>query len=653
MDGKTGWNNALVLMVSTPMTAVTCVMIFLVAIFAGWEYGRDSKVVKKELDRFSVDVDNLKRSVNLLEAWEAFQDEGIKQNDKTMRTQWRRYRGVVVDVEGVDKPTNVGGDCRLMSFVPPSEFFNEETLYSSQINRELYGAIPGILTGLGILYTFAGLASGIYLAMNGAEGGILGTEAAGMGELMVAVNELLSGAGLAFMTSIVGLIFSMSFNIWFVRSEKKLLNKIEEINQELEDRIPVLTEDHIRFQSLRRLTEQEKCLQTILPSVREDMESFRSAILTALEQNSVSVGESMKEALEGVKELVRRMNDDQAQLVTDSLKTIIEQMEANLTNVFEKMSGSFEHSSKAVRESVEMLDIVIAKLKSEIDAAGEAAKTQIQTIADDTSQISHRLLETLEKGVAEMNRSIEAAGEKAAKHMEALSEQITSIENAVRTGSEEVRKNIVDMEEASNRTKEIFVGLASHVEEVSRSLADVVKSLEEEGAQFEHTVSSLRTTLSVMSETANDIRQGKDSTDETLRTAIAEVQSVMTEATDALSEELKGMQRMLGDLSEQQAGLTERARELNEVMEKSVESLAVALERIQGSLASNLSAADDKLATAVRTMADGFGDSLEAQKHAVENLRQTAEILSRRLEKSKQGEKSEVKTQQNTAVGRE
>ena len=445
----------------------------------------------------------------------------------------------------------------------------------------------------------------------------------------------------------------MSFNIWFVRSEKKLLNKIEEINQELEDRIPVLTEDHIRFQSLRRLTEQEKCLQTILPSVREDMESFRSAILTALEQNSVSVGESMKEALEGVKELVRRMNDDQAQLVTDSLKTIIEQMEANLTNVFEKMSGSFEHSSKAVRESVEMLDIVIAKLKSEIDAAGEAAKTQIQTIADDTSQISHRLLETLEKGVAEMNRSIEAAGEKAAKHMEALSEQITSIENAVRTGSEEVRKNIVDMEEASNRTKEIFVGLASHVEEVSRSLADVVKSLEEEGAQFEHTVSSLRTTLSVMSETANDIRQGKDSTDETLRTAIAEVQSVMTEATDALSEELKGMQRMLGDLSEQQAGLTERARELNEVMEKSVESLAVALERIQGSLASNLSAADDKLATAVRTMADGFGDSLEAQKHAVENLRQTAEILSRRLEKSKQGEKSEVKTQQNTAVGRE
>lgn len=421
----------------------------------------------------------------------------------------------------------------------------------------------------------------------------------------------------------------------------------------LERCIPVLTDDYIRFQSLLKLTEQEKCLQTILPSLREDMESFRSAILTALEQNSVSVGGSLKEALEGVKELVRRMNDDQAQLVINSLKTIIEQMEANLTNVFEKMSDSFENSAKAVRASVEMLDVVIAKLKSEIDAAGEAAKTQIQTIAEDTTQISHGLLETLEKGVSEMNRSIEAAGEKAAQHMETLSQEITSIENAVRTGAVEVRKNIVEMEEASNRTKEIFVGLASHVEEVSRGLADVVKSLEEEGAQFEHTVSSLRTTLSVMSETANDIRLGKDATDETLRTAIAEVQAVMTEATDALSEELNGTQKMLRDLSEQQAGLTERARELNEVMERSVESLAVALERIQGSLASNLSTVDDKLATAVRTMADGFGDSLEAQNHAVENLRETAEILSRRLEKSKRGDKPEEKTQQNTQVGRE
>ena len=52
-------------------------------------------------------------------------------------------------------------------------------------------------------------------------------------------------------------------------------------------------------------------------------------------------------------------------------------------------------------------------------------------------------------------------------------------------------------------------------------------------------------------------------------------------------------------------------------------------------------------------MADGFGDSLEAQKHAVENLRETAEILSRRLEKSKRGDKPEEKTLQNTQVGRE
>ena len=270
MSEEFSLNNTLVLLVSTRMTFVTCVIIGVVAVYAAWRYWRDSTLVAKELDRFSEDVGNLEKAENVPSAWEVFLDEGLEKCDETMRAQWRRYQGVLVDMEGIARPTNVGADCRLMSFVAPSEFFNEETLYSSRINRELYGAIPGILTGLGILYTFAGLASGIYLAMNGAEGGILGTEAAGMGELMIAVNELLSGAGLAFMTSIVGLILSMTFNIWYVHREKDILNQIDQINQKLEECIPVLTEDFIRFQSLLKLTEQEKCLQTILPSVQGD-----------------------------------------------------------------------------------------------------------------------------------------------------------------------------------------------------------------------------------------------------------------------------------------------------------------------------------------------------------------------------------------------
>ena len=138
MNGEFSLNNLLVLLVSTMMTWVTCLLIIAVAIFAAWGYWRDSKRVKEELVRFSSDIDNLEKSGNVSSAWEAFLDVGFGQYDKTTQALWLRYQGVLVDVEGIARPNNVGADCRLMSFVAPSEFFNEETLYTSRINRELY-----------------------------------------------------------------------------------------------------------------------------------------------------------------------------------------------------------------------------------------------------------------------------------------------------------------------------------------------------------------------------------------------------------------------------------------------------------------------------------------------------------------------------------
>ena len=83
MNGEFSLNNLLVLLVSTTMTWVTCLLIIAVAIFAAWGYWRDSNMVKEELIRFSSDIDNLEKSGNVSSAWEAFLDDGLGQYDKT------------------------------------------------------------------------------------------------------------------------------------------------------------------------------------------------------------------------------------------------------------------------------------------------------------------------------------------------------------------------------------------------------------------------------------------------------------------------------------------------------------------------------------------------------------------------------------------
>ena len=89
-------------------------------------------------------------------------------------------------------------------------FFNEDTIILPNYSAATYAATPNYLTGLGILGTFVGLAGGIYLASAGLSGGF---DADNTEKLRTALNQLLSGAGLAFWTSIVGLFCSLVFSV--------------------------------------------------------------------------------------------------------------------------------------------------------------------------------------------------------------------------------------------------------------------------------------------------------------------------------------------------------------------------------------------------------------------------------------------------------
>ena len=86
-----------------------------------------------------------------------------------------------------------------------SVHFNQKNILWHKVNMRYYNALPNMLTGLGIVGTFIGLAVGIYIAAPG-----LNSES--INDAKNALNHLLSGASLAFITSIVGLLSSLLFS---------------------------------------------------------------------------------------------------------------------------------------------------------------------------------------------------------------------------------------------------------------------------------------------------------------------------------------------------------------------------------------------------------------------------------------------------------
>ena len=213
--------SILELFISATGTLVCSVLIAVVGLCAALFFSSSYKTLCDALDKAADMVSgalNSDGSVDILAL-----DEGFEKLGKPFSELYVEYYRSVRELRRKDGSSELTGDDMIgltdfVSLRPSADFFNEDTLYYSRINVPLYQSVPGILTGLGILFTFVGLAAGVSLATRG----LLPADAAsaaGIGsmnvaELLKSIGNLLDGAGQAFITSIVGLFISFFFSSW-------------------------------------------------------------------------------------------------------------------------------------------------------------------------------------------------------------------------------------------------------------------------------------------------------------------------------------------------------------------------------------------------------------------------------------------------------
>ena len=103
------------------------------------------------------------------------------------------------------------------NFREPDEYLNEATLIEPNIRTAFFQTVPSQFAALGILGTFMGLAGGIFTATDPLTSG-------NTDEAIAAINALLSGASVAFVTSVVGIASSLIF-LWVERGSMSSINR--------------------------------------------------------------------------------------------------------------------------------------------------------------------------------------------------------------------------------------------------------------------------------------------------------------------------------------------------------------------------------------------------------------------------------------------
>ncbi|MFZ1429460.1 MAG: hypothetical protein WAS21_22125 [Geminicoccaceae bacterium] len=128
--------------------------------------------------------------------------------DPVVGTVWRAYALTIGVAPGTDEA--LGYTRR------PHESFNDVLLVVAGVNLRLYRAVPNILVGCGLLFTFVGLVGALYF-------GSQGIGADDIVQAQHALHELLAAATFKFTTSIAGLGSSLVYS-W---REKALLYRVQ------------------------------------------------------------------------------------------------------------------------------------------------------------------------------------------------------------------------------------------------------------------------------------------------------------------------------------------------------------------------------------------------------------------------------------------
>ena len=183
----------------------------------------------------------------------------------------------------------------LYNTLDASHFFNHYSLARGLTDNRFLAAVPGFLTAIGVIGTFAGLLMGLGEIQDAGFGSV----DSGVDEIKAGIGGMIAGAAIAFTTSVWGIGSSVVFNF----CEKILERLIRASISQLQNRIDSLYQRLTAEKSLADIEghsrESREIMQTLAEQIGERMQR-------ALLESTAKITESLVESLQSILGLISK-----------------------------------------------------------------------------------------------------------------------------------------------------------------------------------------------------------------------------------------------------------------------------------------------------------------------------------------------------------
>ncbi len=348
----------------------------------------------------------------------------------------------------------------------PQEYFSAATLLGSSINLRLYQAVPNMLVGIGIWFTFLGLVAALWFASQG-------VSAADINQAQQSLRDLLHAATFKFVTSIAGLLASILFS-WAEKSRlHRLMKQFDSLHQQMEHCLLLRTPAHLQALQL-----QESQKQT------QQLNQFHTQLGQALGE---TVGEHLQQAVQPLAQAIDGLGDKISRLNQDALTELLERFG-------QQVQGAAGSELKQLADTLKHLVFTLNEFKQGFEQAGSgmgdhmhSAAKALNTVQGNFDQLSNDLMQRLVKTTEDLHltsQNLHAAGAPLAEtahrfqiSLEHLNKLTQVLQNTGETLAQSQQEAANNLRHTEQQVQQVWNNYQQRFEHVDKDLGLVFKEL--------------------------------------------------------------------------------------------------------------------------------------------------------------------------------
>lgn len=395
---------------------------------------------------------------------------------------WDEYADTLHELRKASSSTATLTEIR--ATVPAETMFTRDVLVDSRLFDEFTRHLPGVLTGLGIIGTFAGLLGGLSTFDPSSPA----TAVSGLGPLMRGVEHAFVASGVAIGCAMFVVFFSKLTLAYFYLLVERLHHAIDSLystgaGEEYLSRLVRASESNEAHTAQLKDALVEDLSKMMANLVDRQIAAHETATRSLGERIGESISTSLAEPMKKMGDAMQQTNKGNGEQVTGMLESLLTGFMAKLEDTF---GGQMRGINEQMQKSMDAMTAVQASLQGlliDIKNTNEQATNQMSGKLEDAmkqaTENQSLLTEQMREFVGEFRR---LASEEQSKSKQAMDDAVMKVLGEVSLAMEAIettRKTSATEEKGRNeqlsqKTTEMVGGLSGQVDALLSAVSEQV-----------------------------------------------------------------------------------------------------------------------------------------------------------------------------------